>query len=231
MTRSAIFVVLLLVLSFSGCYINQELTVMHTNTSSKAEVSGWLAGVCKSETNEALDCGAVIQSKWGTFPFRDPDPVTGKHSRGIPVALIGWAYFATVFLWMMIVGRVDYSQRFWHLLPMLLILGGCAGSLFFTYIMFTSLDHKCVLCIASHIINFAMLILVFMMRPKKPKPAPATSTAGDDNEDSTAHLQVCEGHPTRRLISATLVSAVLLWSAIVLSYAHKKALAYSDVMK
>lgn len=229
MTRSAIFVVLLLVLSFSGCYINQELTGMHTATSSKAEVSGWLAGVCKSETNEALDCGAVIQSKWGSFPFREPDPATGKRGGGVPVALIGWAYFATVFLWMMIVGRVDYAQRFWHLIPTLLILGGCAGSLFFMYIMFTDLDHKCVLCIASHAINFAMLALVFMMRPKK--PVPVAVPTGDAPESVPQDLHPEDQHPTSRLIFATLVCSVLLWSAIVMSYAHKKSLAYSDVMK
>ncbi|GJM26057.1 MAG: hypothetical protein DHS20C16_24720 [Phycisphaerae bacterium] len=229
MTRSAIFVILLLLLSFSGCYINQGLTQMHMTDSSKAEVAGWLSSVCKSESNEALDCGAVIQSKWGSFPFKDPDPKTGKRNGVIPVALIGWAYFATVFIWMMLIGVVDPQRRIWHLLPTLLILGGCAGSLFFMYIMFSNLEHKCILCIASHAINFAMLLLVFLMRPKK--PARTTESAGAEQGDGVTAIQPADGHPTGRLIFATLVCSVALWCAILMSYAHKKSLAYTDLMK
>jgi protein-disulfide isomerase/uncharacterized membrane protein len=231
MTRSAIFVILLLILSYSGCYINQELTQMHTATSSKAEVPGWLSSVCKSETNETLDCGAVIQSKWGTFPFRDPDPTTGKHG-GIPVALIGWAYFATIFFWMMLIGRVDPERRFWHLIPTLLILGGCAGSLFFMYIMFKNLEQKCVLCIASHAINFAMLILVFLMRPKKVASA-AVSSGGEHGPSiaDAAGANVESPHPSGRLIFATLVCCVTLWGAITMSYGHKKSRAHTEQVK
>ncbi len=229
MIRSAIFVILLLFLSFSGCYINQELAEMHLAESSKSEVSGWLSSVCKSDGDETFDCGAVIQSKWGSFPFKDPDPATGRRSGVIPVAVIGWAYFATIFFWMLVIGQVDYQKRFWHLIPTLLILAGCAGSVFFLYIMFTDLEHKCRLCLISHAINFAMLILVFMIRPKKPTTAEPIVESNADQLNPTEVVH--DPHPNSRVILAMLVGCVLLWSSVVMSYAHKKALAHTDLVK
>ncbi len=232
MTRSAILVIMLLILSFSGCYINQELTGMHLSDSSKSEVSGWLSSVCHSEGDEAFDCGAVIQSKWGSFPFKEPDPKTGQRSGVIPVAVLGWAYFATVFFWMMIVGHVDYVRRFWHWVPTLLIIAGCASSIFFLYVMFADLEHKCRLCLISHGINFAMLILIFQLRPKKPEAESPSATAEDTVADHVvAERTATEPHPNGRLIFAAVAGCVLLWGAVLMSFGHKKALAYSDLMK
>ncbi len=229
MMRPLICLVLMLLLSYSGCYINQELTTLHMSDASKAEMPQWMSSYCKSETNEAINCNAVVQTKWGSFPFRDPDPVTGRRAGVIPVALIGMAYFATVFLWMLLIGCVPWRARAWHWVPTLLIMGGCAGSLFFMYIMFTKMDQKCPLCIASHAINFAMLVLVFLMRPKKPIPVAKLPT--DDQHPSEPIPDLEAKHPALRLVLAALLCALLLYTTILANYKFDKSLENARQMR
>ncbi|NOX59120.1 MAG: thioredoxin domain-containing protein [Planctomycetes bacterium] len=225
MTRSAIFVILLLILSFGGCIINQNLTTLHSLNASKGTVPEWFSGACKSDADETFDCTAVVQSKWGTFPFRDRDTNTGEPQLAIPVALIGWAYFAAVFVWMMLIGRVDYERRHWHRLLTVVILLGCAASIFFLYVMLTDLDHKCRWCLVSHAINFAMLILVFLIRPRPEKSRTETSAGADE---AKATLPVVAIHPSWRLIFATVTCVGTVWMALFSAHLSNKSIAIAE---
>lgn len=243
MKFSAFVVIAMVLLSFGGCLINQNLSAMHVD---ETAAKGLFADVCAPEGSDVFDCKVVMKSKWAVWPPNEPDPVTGKQM-GIPIALLGWAYFTGVCLWFVVVGRCDYSRRFWHYLFLLGIIGGCCVSAFFLYILFFGgLEAKCLWCIISHAINFLLLVGTVMLIPRKPKVQPTPQVAPITPVDGAAMGEIpvpvaqespeaadaTLGHPVPRLVLATLIGALALaWGEYSVVSARASQVAASQYEK
>jgi hypothetical protein len=81
MRWASFLVVVLVLLSFGGCWINQQLTALHYTGTSGARIFN---EICTPEGSEVYDCKEVVKSKWSVLPPQEPDERTGiqkGHSR------------------------------------------------------------------------------------------------------------------------------------------------------
>lgn len=90
----------------------------------------------------------------------------------ISSALVGAVYFAALLLWFVAVGLPNRAGRRWHLVPLWAALAGNAVSVWFIYLMAAKLPVWCTWCVAAHVVNAFLLVLVLIARPKKPATAP-----------------------------------------------------------
>ena len=207
MKVSGVVLALMVLLSFGGCVINMNLTRKHT---SKAVGPEWFATGCTPESKPAYDCDAVIQTKWAvfslkTFSFVEPDESTGAQP-GVPVALMGWFYFIGLAVWFTAIGRPSHERRFWHLVPTVTVIAGCASSAFFAYLLLARMDVKCFWCMVSHGINFLLLVGTLAVWPRRPAALPAACEV--ETEQEPPDIQVpptspCHPHPGWRLVFVT----------------------------
>jgi protein-disulfide isomerase/uncharacterized membrane protein len=105
-------------------------------------------------------CELVQQSRWGRIG-------------PIPAATIGLAYFAAVACWFFTVGRPNSAGRGWHWFPAILVGLGCAGSVYYLYVMFVVLRAFCPLCTAVHVVNVLVLLGVLRLWPRRRSDLPA----------------------------------------------------------
>jgi protein-disulfide isomerase/uncharacterized membrane protein len=221
MRWASFLVVVLVLLSFGGCWINQQLTALHYTGTSGARIFN---EICTPEGSEVYDCKEVVKSKWSVLPPQEPDERTGIQ-KGIPVSLLGWAYFSALFAWFLIVGRCHDARRWLHLLVFMVVLVGCAISVFFLYIIFfTGMEARCLWCLISHGVNFLILIGTWLLFPRRPvatavvnSPTQAAidGTSADDEPVAphaapgmarpvdTVALAQAVPHPSARLVVAT----------------------------
>ena len=145
------------------------------------------------------DCGAavcadVLASRWATFP---PQSSGSEVSTGVPVALWGVVYFSALALWLLVVGKPGWAQRHWHSFPTAVALLGGLVSLALIVGMF-SLNAWCPLCLAVHLMNFALIPFVFLCRPEK----------GPEDADAPVSLQ-----PVLTAAALVLCGATAVWFA------------------
>lgn len=231
MRLSSVLVGFMVLLALAGGLINMQLARMHVR---EAPTEGMFADVCAPQAMAGFDCKKVVKSKWSVLPPNEADPVTGEQA-GVPVAMLGWWYFTGVGLWYLLVGRCDYQRRGWHLLLLLAVVAGCLVSLFYLYILyFTPMPAKCLWCIISHGINFAVLIGTLVLLPRRPRAAPAAAplvgggvivdaqAAGAPGQGGlapapasapapvVAPVVVEPAHPTGRLVAAAVVAVIAM---------------------
>lgn len=111
------------------------------------------------------DCDAVLRSPWGSIG-------------GVPVALVGAAYFAFFLAWCLIVGRPNSKGRFWMLPPLLIAGLGLVQSVNLTVVMYTRLPARCPWCLAVHAVNAALFATLVALWPARAAPVPAKAWPG-----------------------------------------------------
>ncbi|GMU39108.1 MAG: thioredoxin domain-containing protein [Phycisphaerae bacterium] len=124
------------------------------------------------ETNapdSAFDCRKVTTSRWAVFPFGAGEAAQPGQARkpGVPVAMLGWFYFTMLTIWLVGVGRPSYARRGLHWLAVAFNAVGLAASLGFVFIMATKLDAWCLRCLATHVLNAGVFVLLVLMRPRR----------------------------------------------------------------
>jgi peroxiredoxin/predicted DsbA family dithiol-disulfide isomerase len=125
-------------------------------------------------------CAAVFASRWATFPPATTTNVSAAPT-GLPVALYGLLYFVGLGVWLAVTGRLSWSQRLWHSVPMAVASLGAVTSLGLIAGM-TSLAAWCPLCWAVHLTNLLLVLYVYWCRPEpedieSPQPAIAPRPA------------------------------------------------------
>ncbi len=217
-----LLVVTAIVLSALGIYLCAQLTAQHVT---KNVNSSWLGSLCGKGS---MDCDKVLNSRWAVFPPRPhkapPNSLVGGAWRqealddasgitvAIPVSYLGLLYFVLLTTWFLGVGRPNEHGRLWHLLPCLLVFLGCIGSAGFMMLMARTVKAWCPGCMMVHGINFALLIILLLMWPRRRRAKPATlNTKGDAM--LSGHPSVI--HPTPRLALVTLGMGISLWLACV----------------
>jgi len=108
-------------------------------------------------------CSEVLNSRWATFP---PTAETSVEPTGVPLPLLGLIYFLGLGLWLIVVGRLSWAQRTWHLLPMgVAAVGGLASVALLSGMAF--LGAWCPLCLAVHVMNLALVPYIYFSRPER----------------------------------------------------------------
>lgn len=233
MDGRSITTVLVTLLAAAGVYINYQLTLKHvTPADASPDVPEWFDAVCNPEGSETFSCDEALKSRWAyfsvsDFSFKTPSPQSRKELI-FPVSLLGMFYFSILFVWYLGVGECSYNRRFWHLVPLMIVLCGAAASAYFAYVMVTQLEAKCPWCIAAHAINGLLLIGTILLWPRRPRavaePAAQPDEAVDSVEPATqpAVSVDLETNPHGRLVLITALCAVTLLYAQTLLYGHQK---------
>lgn len=159
---------LLILLASAGAAICLMLTSYHLSQGK----APWklFETVCGED---GAGCAGVLSSGWAVLPG------------GIPLAAAGFAYFAGLGLWYLIVGLANRRGRFWQGLPFAAQILGALGSLFFLGVMILQIKSFCVWCTLSHLINFVLLFVAWRAWPRDDgysnepaRPSPRLAIAG-----------------------------------------------------
>ncbi len=178
----------LFVLSLGGAYISLLLLDKHLL---KSHGPNWFAAVCGDDTAETArggaNCATVLASRWATIPPRpqNEDEVLAESGAQtepfrVPSAYLGFVYFTSLAIWLLFVGQPTPDRREWYRLALAFVICGALGSLFFIFIMLTQLEEWCPWCLASHGLNFLILIGMLGLRPKREAALAATAVAALD---------------------------------------------------
>lgn len=146
---------ILIALALAGVAICALLSVMSAPDGGEAVAANWCA------PTQRLNCGHVLGSAYARV-----GPIS--------VAPLGLAYFAMLAAWFGIVGLPNWAGRAWQRLPLGLTAIGATASAYFVYIMAFKLPVWCPWCVAVHVVNALILVLLLIWRPTAP---PANATA------------------------------------------------------
>ena len=169
-------------LSLVALWMCSSLLSLHAG---KQPDLGLLSGVC-GESGDG--CASVVNGQWGVFPPGDGDS-EGPYE-GIPVAAIGFVYYALLAAWYLLLGAPDTGRAVlsrW----MLWFNGlGVLGSVIYIFLMLQVIGDTCGLCLISHVCNVGIFAIAFFLRP-----------VGD--------VSWARGEPSLRLLLAVGVIAIL----------------------
>ncbi len=140
----------------------------------------------------------------------------------MPVGYLGLAYYSFLLVWFAGVGRVDYGRRWWHAVPLGLNVCGVLGSVGFLWVMFVELEVWCPLCVATHVVNFLVVVVNILLWPRRGAEVVSHSPPG--NQAATAPAAgIARPHPSLRLIAVVTVLGLMV-AAAEFHVAEKQAL-------
>lgn len=192
--RSRYLEIIGVVLCLAAGLISYKLLAKHITGASG---SAWFDAGCRDDAPAGgADCAAVLASPYAYWPPKKPDE--RPNTPHIPVAFFGLIYFSSLAVWILGVGRPSRQRRWIHLLPLLVIICGLAGSARFLYIMFTMLEEWCPWCLATHLLNALIALCVFLMWPRR------EAVPGEAETCSTDEVAPTDVHPSWSRILGTV---------------------------
>jgi protein-disulfide isomerase/uncharacterized membrane protein len=147
-----------LLLSLAGAILSAALLNVHAGGT-----GGLLGAGCAVE---GAGCDAVASSRWAVFPPRPEGALPRVTGGGVPVAALGFFYFAMLAVWFAAVGRPGVSRRGMHQIVTGVCVVGAALSVWFIVLMAFVVKAWCPLCLGAHVCNLALLPAVLMARPR-----------------------------------------------------------------
>jgi protein-disulfide isomerase/uncharacterized membrane protein len=206
-----------------GGLLSMTLLRAHLNPTA----DGVLAQVCGGAGS---GCDAVINSRWGYFPPLALNASPGGHQstseavetvpseamdRGrLPVAALGLFYFSAVLVGLTAIGFSAEPQRWMYLLSLTVVVLGCLASLAYVALMGLQLGNWCLLCLAVHACNFALLVLVVALF-RRTNHAAADSPSGERRRERNRKASAAHAGPVRHSSSSSAVPALLLIAAVL----------------
>ncbi len=188
--RRVVFTALAIFFCCVGVWVTLQLSAGH---SFRPKDEHSLAGaMCSPKWGEAINCDQVLQSKYAQliYPVSVPDPDNPGQMKEvkleIPVAWLGLAYFTSLLVGFLFVGQPSWSHRYYHVLPLAIVVPGVLGSIGFLILLLGKLHANCPLCIATHIANFLVLICTFLLWPPRPAPGRVEAPYPNFGHASTA---------------------------------------------
>jgi len=175
-------------LGLAGWWLSLQLLL--AGASGSAGGGGVLEVLCGRDTSadRRFDCRSVLASRWGSIPL-----TAEEGGATLPVAAVGMGYFAFVTLWYLFVGPPTRSRRAYHLIPVLVVVGGVLVSADFVRVMALELRQWCVGCLLAHVANGGLLLCTLAAWPWRGRTMPDVPCP----------------HPTARLVLATLAAGIL----------------------
>ncbi len=206
-------------------FIAQICTSLPGSNCEKVAHSRWSilpplpAGLEKTEA-ASKPASAASKQAGQSHGVEDMDVSTGSDHKlyfGVPTAELGLAFFGAILCWLLFTGPAPATRFPLHLLFLLATLAGLAASLFFEVIMWTQLDVWCPLCVAAHTGSLLLVVVAFLLWPRRTAvdletPAAAdlldsASTAMAPRSDRRGAAELC---PSSVAVVAALITAVLL---------------------
>ncbi|MBK8267340.1 MAG: thioredoxin domain-containing protein [Planctomycetes bacterium] len=178
----------LVILAFAGLAISLILTAMSNSAGNGSLVSS----LCSPSAR--VNCEHVLASDAARI-----GPISS--------ALLGVAYFAALLTWFVAVGLPNHKGRKWFLLPLAVVILGNLASLRFVYLMAAVLPVWCTWCVAAHVANALILLVMVFARPRAGR-----GEAGDAlTFPSTVRAGIAAG-------SATSLALVILLAGIAIHH-------------
>ncbi len=128
-------------------------------TADTSHEGGLVERVCRPE-GQSNRCQQAFQSRWASVPLG-----LGPRAQRIPVIVLGVAFYSTLLVWFVAVGRPTPQERWCHLVPLCMTAAGAGVAAYFTAIMYTRLAAPCPLCLASHIVTGVLFIATALAWP------------------------------------------------------------------
>jgi protein-disulfide isomerase/uncharacterized membrane protein len=156
----------------AAAFVSFKLLAKHVTGSSG---SAWFEAGCgggqehgtRAGSSKAADCAAVLASPHSYWPPKKANEPPGTPH--VPVAFLGLMYFTVLGVWLIGVGRTSYRRRSFHMITLIWVVCGLAGSLRYVYVMFTQLGEWCPWCLAVHGLNLVVVVCTFLLWPLKPR--------------------------------------------------------------
>jgi protein-disulfide isomerase/uncharacterized membrane protein len=102
------------------------------------------------------NCRSVIATEWGAVQISP-----NQNAPRLPTAAFGMAYFAAIALWLLFAGLPARRRLAWHIPFLLFLLIGTLTSVNLLYVMGGVLKRWCLACTSVHMLNLALVLLVF----------------------------------------------------------------------
>lgn len=198
------------VLAFAAALICYNLLNKHITGSSGVS---WFEAGCSDQTGPGkANCARVLASPYGYFPPKRSD--APDNVPRLPAAFLGLAYYSTIFVWLIGVGRPSRERRWWHAMPLACVAVGLVGSAYFMYILYRVIDEWCPWCLVTHVLNLLIAVGLILMWPRRSRSvaSPVESQIsppyqGGDGEGSIARSAT---NPSMRAIVLTLLAVFMV---------------------
>lgn len=150
--KSNIGIATIVAAALAGCWVCGTLLTAHGGGwDGPRDATSFLLRLCEPTTPTSTRCSEVVDSRWGSF-----DVVLGGRNVLVPTSLIGLVYFAAVAVWFAVVMRVGRTAVWLWRVTLGGLAFGLGVSVLFIGIMSVQLATWCTLCIAAHLLNFAV---------------------------------------------------------------------------
>jgi protein-disulfide isomerase/uncharacterized membrane protein len=180
--------ILAILVAILGLYVSYHLTLIHLRPA--AAKDSVLEDFC--DIAPTSSCEEVLKSPYayfyfgGTAGFGFGEP--GQKGSGIPTAEFGSLFFIGMLAWLILIGQVNVSRWWAHLIFVVGATAGLGFSVFFDVIMFTKLDQWCPLCFSTHVGSLLLFVFALLLWPRRPASIAASPAASADKsgKDPTA---------------------------------------------
>jgi len=152
-------------LCLTGVILTGVIIAVMADTSQEGPL---LDRVCRPD-GQFNRCQQAFQSRWANIPLG-----RGENPPKISSVVLGMGFYSTLLIWFVIVGRPSHTQRRQHCIPLLLTLAGAAIAGVLMYVMLTRLAYTCNLCVASHAVTGALLLVTALAWPRQSLGAETT---------------------------------------------------------
>lgn len=165
-----------LALGMGGAWISGQLVKQHASVWSNAGTDGGLfSSICLAAEEAGFSCAASAKGGWSelTVPLARPLRHQGLVIRPVqvPVAFFGLAYFVFTVAWFGLVGAPRDAGRLWRSVPLTVAGAGALASLFLLGLMASGRAAPCIWCLATHVINLLMVVLIWRLTRFSPAGA------------------------------------------------------------
>jgi predicted DsbA family dithiol-disulfide isomerase len=202
----------ILALSGAGAWISGELVRQHADLwGASGTHTGLFGRICEASEQWGLSCAGLRHSAFAEISLPIPLPTADFTIRVarivVPTAFVGLAYFMFMVIWFTLVGRPRPYGRRWHCLPLALGICGVLASLFFVGLMALGKAPWCMGCVAVHVINLLMVLMLWQVASGTEVPAAKAIS----QSSSVSPVQTARMTMTRRQVAGVIA----LWMIVV----------------
>ncbi len=189
------------VLCLAAALICYNMVLKHVTGTSGA---AWFeAGCSDNPAAGGANCAAVLASPYSYFPPKKTKEADGRGR--LPVAFLGLVYYSTLMTWLIGIGRPSPRRRWLHVIPLLLVGMGLAGSAYYMTIMFRVLDQWCPWCVVTHVLNLLIAVCLVLLWPRKLKLAAASADQNSASFGGRA-VTLATPFPSARAVMITILA-------------------------
>lgn len=149
----------IVVVALASAFICGVLLIRHDGGWRMPEAGAAASNVpCAIRGLSDTACGELADSRWGSFDF-----YVGTRRILIPTSLLGLVYFLGMAVWFSVVVRSEAWSRWLWGGVLSVVSVGLLGSIFFAYLMASSLGTWCVSCGIIHAANAVLFVLTVLL--------------------------------------------------------------------